>query len=266
MKVVIVTGVSSGIGLATANYFAQKGNHVYGISRSRFSDKNIKHIQADVTDYNAIKKAYQDIFEMEGSIDILINNAGIGISGSIEDTSSIDAKTLLDINFMGVFHSTKAAIPLMRQSGGGKIFNISSAAAFLSIPFQSFYSASKAAINAFSAALANEVNPFNIEVCSICPGDIKTGFTKNRKKNEIDSPCYKNRIDQSVLVMEKDEQNGMDPIVAAKAIYKLSNKKRLPIYHTVGFKYKIFVILSKILPATITNKAIGSIYGFKKDK
>lgn len=79
MKVVIVTGVSSGIGLATANYFAQKGNHVYGISRSRFSDKNIKHIQADVTDLDAIKQAYQDIFEIEGSIDILINNAGIGI-------------------------------------------------------------------------------------------------------------------------------------------------------------------------------------------
>lgn len=266
MKVVIVTGVSSGIGLSIASYFAEKGNHVYGISRSRFSDKNIKHIIADVTDIEAITKAYQDIYEIEGKIDLLINNAGMGISGSIEDSNPEDVKALFDVNFMGVFHSTKAVIPFMRQSGGGKIFNISSVAAFLSIPFQSFYSASKAAINAFSLALANEVSPFNIEVCAICPGDIKTGFTKNRKKNEKNHEAYLDRVEKSVLVMEKDEQNGMDPLIAAKALYQLSKKKRLPALYTIGFKYKIFVILAKFLPTKFTNQMVGSIYAFKKNK
>jgi len=266
MKVVIITGVSSGIGLSIANYFAQKGNHVYGISRSKFSDKNIKHIQIDVTDIEAIKKAYQEIYDIEGRIDILINNAGMGISGSIEDTNPEDANALFNVNFMGVFYSTKAAIPHLRASGGGKIFNISSVAAFLSIPFQSFYSCSKAAINSFTLALANEVSPFNIEVCAVCPGDIKTGFTKNRKKNEIDHPAYKDRVSKSVAVMEKDEQNGMESTVAASAIYKLSNKKRLPIFYTIGFKYKVFVLLAKLLPVKFANQMVGSIYAFKKEK
>jgi short-subunit dehydrogenase len=190
----------------------------------------------------------------------------MGISGSIEDTNPKDATQLFDVNFMGVFYSTKAVIPHMRASGGGKIFNMSSVAAFLSIPFQSFYSSSKAAINAFTLALANEISPFNIEVCAVCPGDIKTGFTKNRRKNVFNHPAYKNRVEKSVLVMEKDEQNGMEPITAAQAIYKLSNRKRLPVYYTIGFKYKAFVILAKLLPAKFANQMVGSIYGFKKEK
>jgi short-subunit dehydrogenase len=266
MKVIIVTGASSGIGLSIAQHLAAKGNNVYGVSRSKIHEKNIKSIQADVTQFEQLQKAYQDIFEVEGKIDILINNAGMGISGSIEDTSYEDAQYLMNVNFMGVFNSTKAVIPLMRKSGRGKIFNMSSVASKLSIPFQSFYSSSKAAVNAFTDALANEVAPFNIQVCSIMPGDIKTGFTKNRKKNAVDSEAYKKRVDKSVAVMEEDENNGMDPEVAARAVHRLVQRKRIPLYYTIGIQYKLIVLLAKILPAKFVNHIVGSIYGFKKDK
>lgn len=266
MKVIVVTGASSGIGYQMASYLGQKGHHVYGISRSKLHDKFVKSIQADVTDLAQLKTAYQDIYDLEGRIDVVINNAGMGISGAIEDTTSEDANYLMNVNFMGVFHSTKAALPYLRKSGRGKIINISSVAGRLAIPFQAFYSSSKAAINAFSEALHNEVSPLGIQVCSVMPGDIKTGFTKNRKKNAFDSECYKNRIEKSVGVMENDERNGMDPMVAAKVIDRLVQKRRMPLYKTIGFKYKVFVFLQKILPAGLVNQLVGMIYAFKKEK
>lgn len=265
-KVIIVTGASSGIGLTVSKYLADKGHHVYGISRSKTHEKNIKSIQADVTNIDQMIKAYQEIFDIEGRIDVLINNAGIGISGSIEDTKTEDVLDLLHVNFMGVFHSTKVVLPFMRETRQGKIINISSVASVLSIPFQAFYSSSKAAINAFSSALSNEVEPFGIDVCVIMPGDIKTSFTKNRRKNDIANPHYEKRINKSVAVMEKDEQNGMDPEVLAKVVEKLIRKKRMPLYKTIGFKYKVFVFLEKVLPRGLTNQVVGKIYGFKKGK
>jgi short-subunit dehydrogenase len=263
-KVIVITGASSGIGLEVAKHLTEKGHRVYGVARSKIHDKYIRSIQADVTDYEQLKQAYQDIFDIEGKVDCLINNAGIGISGSIEYTDIVDAKYMMDVNFMGVFHSTKAMLPYLKKTKKSKLINVSSVAARLSIPFQAFYSSSKAAINAFTESLRIELAPFHIEVCSVMPGDIRTGFTKNRKKNPYEGDDYQKRVDKSVGVMEKDEQNGMDPILAAKVINKLINKNKLPLYKTIGFKYKVFVLLQKILPTKFVNNIVGMIYGFKK--
>ncbi len=264
-KVVVITGASSGIGLEIAKYLYQKEYIVYGIARSKIHDKYIKSIQADVTQYEQLKEAYQAIFDVEGHIDCLINNAGMGISGSIEDTSLEDAKYIMDVNFMGTFHSTKAMIPFLRQSSRAKIINMSSVAGRLAIPFQGFYSSSKAAINAFSESLNIELSPFHIQVCSVMPGDIRTSFTKNRRKNAQEGEHYIKRVEKSISVMEKDEQNGMDAEYAAKVIYKLLRKRNMPLYKTIGFKYKIFVFLQKIMPAKLANQLVGLIYGFKKE-
>ncbi len=266
MKVIIVTGASSGIGLAIAKHLVKKGNRVYGVSRTKIHEKNIRSIQADVTDSKKLKEVYQEIYDNEGRVDILINNAGFGISGSIEDTPSADIESLFNVNFFGVVNSTKAVLPVMRKSGGGKILNISSVASKLTIPFQSFYSSTKAAVNTFSEALANEVAPFKIQVGVVLPGDIKTGFSKNRKKNKVESCCYAKRVELSLGLMEKDEHNGMDPECIAKAVNRLVNKKRIPLYKTVGLKYKVFVLLAKILPAKFVNNLVGSVYAFKKTK
>lgn len=266
MAVVVITGVSQGIGKSTAELFIEKGHKVYGISRSKVEHANLISIQADVTAPKSIEKAISQILEQEQTIDIWINNAGMGISGAIEDTRLEDAAYLFDVNFMGVFTAIKAVLPQMRKQKQGKILNIGSVAGVLTIPFQAFYSASKAAVMSFTDALHNEVSPFGIQVCTILPGDIKTEFTKNRKKNEIEHDVYKNRIQKSLAVMEKDELTGMSSQYAAKVIYKTTMRKHLPLSKTIGFKYKVFVFLKRFLPHKIVNQLIGSIYAFKKEK
>lgn len=266
MKTVVITGATSGIGRSTALIFRDRGYQVYGISRRLGSDEGVKYISADVTDFNSVENAFKQIKEEAGSIDILINNAGMGISGSVENTSTQDAKYIFDVNFFGAFNTMKAVIPYMREQGFGKILNISSVAGKLSIPFQAFYSATKGAINNLTEAIRIEVRPFNIQVMSIMPGDVKTDFTKNRKKNAEDDAHYGKRIEKSISVMEKDEQNGMPSEYAAKVIYKVSQKKKLPLYKTIGFKYKLFVGLSKFLPARFVNFLVGLIYGFTNEK
>jgi short-subunit dehydrogenase len=215
-----------------------------------------------VTDFASLKDAFEKIHNEAGHIDILINNAGMGISGAVEHTSLEDAKYNFDVNFFGVFCTLKAVIPYMRTDGGGKIINISSAAAKLAIPFQAFYSATKAAVNQLTEAVRIEVKPFNIQLCSIMPGDVKTGFTSNRRKNAPVNEIYGDRIEKSIAVMEKDEQGGMPADYAGIIIYKTSLKRKLPLYRTIGWKYKAFIFLSKILPARFVNEVIGSIYGF----
>lgn len=264
MKVVVITGVSSGIGKSLAQHFIAHNHQVYGLSRSKIELKGLQHIKADVTDYAQITQVFQEVMEKEGRIDILINNAGMGISGSIEDTSIEDANYIFQVNMMGVFHSVKAVLPHMRANHFGKIINIGSVAGVLSIPFQGFYSASKAAVLSFSDALANEVSPFGVQVCTILPGDIKTDFTKNRKKNIQEQDVYKTRVHHSLLVMEKDEQAGMSSEYAARVIYRTTMRKKVPLIKTVGPKYKVFVFLKRIVPYKWANQLVGSIYAFKK--
>ena len=180
MKVVIITGASSGIGLECAKMFSQKGYKVYALSRRGGNDHLISHVKCDVTDEKCVKSTFSDIFEKENRIDILVNNAGFGISGAVEFTDTQSAKKQFDVNFFGTVICSKAVLKLMRKQGFGRIINISSMAAPLAIPFQSFYSASKAAVNSFTLSLANEVKPFGISVCALMPGDVKTEFTQNR--------------------------------------------------------------------------------------
>ena len=169
-KVVFVTGGSSGIGLSVCKALHARGCRVYEISRREVQHTDIIHIGADVANEESVRAAASYVTEKEGKIDILINNAGYGISGAVEFTDGKDAKRLFDVDFFGMDSVTRAVLPVMRQNGGGRIVNISSVAAALPIPFQTYYSAVKAAVSAYSLALADEVRPFGIEVLSIMPG------------------------------------------------------------------------------------------------
>lgn len=260
--VIVITGASSGIGLATAQWLADKGHTVYGIARSKVVAKGVSAIQANVTDYEQLKLAYKDIYDIEGRIDVLINNAGMGIAGSIEETSIEDAHYLFQVNMMGVFHSTKAALPYMRDVKHPKIINLGSVAGRFAIPFQAFYSSSKAAIEAFSDALATEVKPLGIQVCTVLPGDIKTSFTQNRRKNKDESYLYRKRVIKSLKVMENDEQNGIDVMDAGKVVGKLVLRKRMPLHKVIGFKYKVFLFLKKIVPDRMAHGIVSMMYGF----
>lgn len=259
-KVVMITGGSSGIGLCTAAALRDRGCKVYELSRRDSEVTGITHIKCDVTDEAQIAAAVGQVMAESGKIDILINNAGFGISGAVEFTDTAEARRLFDVNFFGMVRINHAVLPLMRQQGGGRIVNLSSVAAPVPIPFQTYYSAGKAAVNSYTMALSNEVKPFGITVCAVMPGDIKTGFTAARQKSIVGDDIYGGRITRSVAGMEKDEQTGMDPAEAGAFIASVALKNsRKPLY-TIGFGYKCAVFLTKILPARWLNALIGQLY------
>jgi len=265
-QVVIITGVSSGIGYDLATFLTEKEYIVYGISRSTVNIPSVTHLPGDVTDEEKMQAVIKEIFEKEGKIDILVNNAGMGISGSIEGTNTKDVKNIFNVNFIETFITIKAILPYLRQQNYGKIINVGSVASEFAIPFQAFYSSSKAALKTFGEALHNEVSPYNIKVCTILPGDIKTNFTKNREKNIDEIDAYKTRVLKSIAVMEKDEQKGMTVRYASKQIYKVIKKKRIPLQKTIGNEYKLLLFIKRLLPIKLVNNLIGKIYGFKKEK
>ena len=259
-KVVIVTGGSSGIGLCTALALAQAGCRVYDFSRRDFSHEQIRHISVDVASEAAVKAGVAKVVEAEKRIDAVVNCAGFGISGAVEFTRLEDAKAQFDVNFFGMVNVNKAVLPVMRQNGGGRIVNISSVAAVAHIPFQAYYSASKAAIESYTCALANEVKPFGISVTALQPGDIRTGFTAARRKEQLGDDIYGGRISRSVATMERDEENGMDPHTAGRYIGKITLKKRVKPVYTVGLGYKALSVLCKIMPCSLRNWIVGLLY------
>ncbi len=259
-RVCVLTGGSSGIGKATAELLAKNGFAVYELSRSGTHAEGVVHITAEVMQPDQIRSAVNEVLAAEGRIDLLINNAGFGISGTVEFTDPKDAFTQLNVNFFGALHCIQAVLPTMRAQKSGHIVNISSVAAPIAIPFQSFYSATKSATNSLTLALRNEVKPFGIKVCAVLPGDVKTGFTAARKKSTEGAEIYGSALDHAVRVMEHDEQNGMSPGMVAKAILRVANRKNPPVFTTVGFQYQIFVLLNKLLPASWTNALVGMIY------
>lgn len=259
-KVAIVTGASSGIGRFTAEALHDAGCTVYDFSRRNISSDKIIHIKTDVTDEVNVNFSVKSVFDKEGRIDILVNSAGFGISGAVEFTKTEDAKAQFDVNFFGTDIMCRKVIPYMRKNSGGRIVNISSVAAVAHIPFQTYYSATKAAIESYTSALANEIKPFNISVTVVEPGDICTEFTQSRKKDFDGDDVYGGRISKSVAGMEKDEQKGMSPDFAGRYIAKIALKKNVKPVYAIGFLYKAVALLCKIMPSRFRNSVIGILY------
>ena len=259
-KVCIITGGTSGIGLATARAMHEAGYHVYELSRRETGTDCAVHIQADVTKEETLRAAVDFVLAHEDHIDVVINNAGFGISGAVEFTDTVDAIRQLDVNFFGMVRMNHVVLPVLRKQGYGRIVNLSSVAGSIPIPFQTYYSASKAAINSYTMATANEVRPFGVQVCCVQPGDIRTGFTAARQKNPAGDDVYGGRIARSVAGMERDEQNGMAPEKAGAFIAHVAARKGIRPINTIGLQYKFFCFLVKILPAKTLNWLVGLIF------
>ncbi len=259
-KVAVLTGGSSGIGSATAQMLSEAGYQVYEFSRRGSSRGKIVHITADVTDRISVFRAVEQVLADEGRIDLLVNNAGFGISGAVECTEPADARAQLEVNFFGALNCIQAVLPAMRVQKSGCIINVSSVAASIAIPFQAFYSATKAAVNSLTLSLRNEVRPFGIRACAVQPGDVKTGFTAARKKSASGAEIYGNALAHAVEVMEHDEQNGMPPEAVARAICRAAGSKKPKALYTVGAQYRLFAFIAKVFPATLVNYLVGKIY------
>ena len=258
-KVAVVTGASSGIGAAAAKLLKEKGATVIALNRRETPD--FECIRTDVTDAAAVNAAFDEIIRRHGRADILVCNAGMGISGAAESTPEENVRAIFELNFFGALNCMRAAVPHMREAGGGRMVVVSSVAAEIAIPFQSFYSATKAAVSSLADAMRIELAPFGITVTQVLPGDVRTGFTAARTKNAEDDPAYGDRVAKSVAVMERDEKGGMSPEVIAADIVRLAAVKNPPPRVIGGGKYKLLVALTRVLPRRAVSYIVSKMYG-----
>ena len=259
-KTAIVTGASGGIGREAARIFSENGCTVYDFSRSEKPQEGVRHIPCDVTDEASVKAAVQAVTDERGGVDILVCCAGMGISGAVEFTDPVDSYRQMNVNLFGTDRVVRAVLPHMRRQRSGRLVMTSSVAGVTPIPFQTWYSASKAAINSYAMALANEVRPYGIGVAVVMPGDIKTGFTAARRKSAVGDAEYDGRIARSVSRMEKDEQNGLPAEFAGKIIAKAALRKRPKPLTSTGFVYSFLCTLVKLLPARLAQWVLYQMY------
>ncbi len=263
-KVILITGATSGFGKATAELLTAKGYTVYGTSRQEVRHEKIHFLKMDVRDVNAVKAGIKQIVSAEGGIDVVVNNAGMGIGGSIELATAEEIGLQMETNFMGCVHVCQAVLPVMREQGNGRIINLSSIGGVMGLPYQGFYSASKFAIEGFSEALAAEVRGFGISVVMVEPGDFATHFTASRRNSEqtVKSAAYGESFARSLSLIEKEENGGLEPIVLAKKIEKIIKARRPRLRYVVAnFEQKLSVVLKSIVPG---NWFVGILRGFYK--
>ncbi|AGT44961.1 SDR family NAD(P)-dependent oxidoreductase [Treponema pedis] len=262
-KIAVITGGTSGIGLETAKALIKKDWFVYTVSRRNFNffpEEKSFHFSSDITDETAVKTVFAKIWEREKRLDLLVCAAGFGISGAVEFTDIERAKKQFDVNFFGAFLSLRTAFPYMRMQGFGKILTVGSIAGEIAIPFQAFYSASKAALGKLVEAFNAEASPFGICCSLIMPGDVATPFTEIRNKSEEGNDIYGGRISRSISKMEKDEKGGMSAEKLGAFIAFLAEKKKLKFCYPYNGKYAFLLWLYRILPRSFALFLIKIIY------
>ena len=265
-QVILVTGASSGMGLACATHLAQRGHRVYGTARqpgTASDQQGFQLLRMDVTDEASIASAVAQVMAESGRIDVLVNNAGSGISGAIEETTIEEAQALFDVNFFGVLRTCRAVLPIMRRQGAGRIINIGSLGGRIAVPFQGIYTATKFALEGLTETLRAEVRPCGITVSIIEPGDFHTGFTANRRMVRAcgDDSSYWPAFQKVMRVVESDETNGSDPMLVARLVERIIQAPRPRLRYTVGMMFqRVAGFLKAVLPASVSEWAIMKYY------
>ncbi|GAB4197088.1 MAG: SDR family oxidoreductase [Roseiflexaceae bacterium] len=255
--IALITGASSGLGRAIAARLHQSGWQVFGTSRSvepgARAAEGFALLRMDVDRDESVAAAVQTLLESTGGrLDLLVNCAGFGIAGAVEDTTIEEARRLFETNLFGVWRVCRAVLPAMRQRRTGTIINVGSLAGLISIPFQAAYSASKYAVEGLTEALSAEVRPFGIRVVLVEPGDFRTGFTDRRERVAAQGATYRDRMRTSVAVMEHDERNGADPALAARLVERIASTRRPRLRYVAGPPFAhIVALLKRILPARL---------------
>jgi NAD(P)-dependent dehydrogenase (short-subunit alcohol dehydrogenase family) len=266
-KIVLITGASSGIGRACAAHLADLGHRVYGTSRRPAQDGlPFTMLQMDVTDDTSVQQAIQTILDEQGRIDVVVNNAGIGYGGSVEDTSIEQAHATLETNCFGALRVCHAVLPSMRAQGSGTIINVGSIGGLIGLPYQGLYSASKYALEGMSEALRMEVKRFGVNVVLLEPGDICTEFTANRlsTRSVKEGSVYHEAYARALERIESDERNGAKPKVVARTVSRIVASPSPKLRYFAGpFYEKLAVIVKRLLPAGLFERIVMLNYGLK---
>ncbi len=261
--VILITGITSGFGLAMAKQLSSEGHKVYGTHRRAVEFlPGVTYIQAEATDDAQVEAAVNQVIEAEGRIDVFINNAGMGIGGPLEFNTIEEARRQMDVNWLGMVRFLHFVVPQMRKQGYGKILCFSSIGGLMGLPFQGLYSASKFAIEGYCEALRLETKAFGIKVVLIEPGDFATNFTAQRKSvsNPEAYEVYKTYA-KSLESIEHDESSGLKPEYLAKKISGIIKKKN-PAYNYIisTLEQRLSVFLKAILPPSWFAAILSSYY------
>jgi len=263
-KVVLITGGSSGIGKSVGEFLKGKGFTVYGTSRNpqNYPDSQFPIVALDVIDNKSILNCIEEVISNEGKIDVLINNAGAGITGPIEEIPEAEIKRNFDTNFFGPINVIKAVLPKMRTQNSGLIINVTSIAGYMGLPYRGVYSASKGALELITEAFRMEIKGFNINMTNVAPGDFATNIAAGRYHAPVNSSSpYKESYGNTLKLMDEHVHSGQDPLLMAKAIFKVINSKSPKVHYKVGeFMQKFSIVLKRVLPDKVYEKLLMNHY------
>lgn len=252
-KIAVITGATSGIGRSIAEHLRAQGVKIVNISKDATNTEFFKSYQCDISDDAALTEVIDEVKNF-CQPDFLFCNAGFGTGGTVVNTAVEDIDKLFNVNLIAHVKMVKLLAPSVKD--GGKIFFTGSLASIIPLPYQACYSASKAAIENFSRALATELKSRKIQVCTIMPGDIHTNFTAAR--------IYPEHCDEreahSIAKTKKAELGGDSPDIVGKLAMKLVRKKRIPLRVSVGFGNKLLAVFAKFLPVRLVNFLVEKIY------
>ncbi len=265
-KVVLVTGGSAGIGRAVAAHLANLGYTVYGTSRTadvEMTDDGFRILRMDVTDEAMVKSGMAFIAEKHGKLDVLINNAGLGMTGPLENTSDAEAKMIYDTNVFGVLNTCRHAAPLLRKSQGN-VINITSIGGIFGLPYRGIYCSSKFAVEGISEVLSMEMAPQGIKVSIIEPGDFKTSINENRLTSENVNDDVYPKFSKVVNQINREVSSAQDPIIVARTVERILRSSRPKLrYRAATPMHRLSVGLYKLLPGRLFERIIAGHYGVK---
>jgi NAD(P)-dependent dehydrogenase (short-subunit alcohol dehydrogenase family) len=263
-KVVLITGGSSGIGKSMGEFLHHKGFVVYGTSRNpeRILDSIFPLIALDVRDVGSIHLAVAKVIAISGRLDVVINNAGVGITGPLEEIPMNEIKNNFETNFFGPIEVMKAVLPQMREQKSGLIINVTSIAGYMGLPFRSIYSASKGALELITEALRMEVKSFGIHITNVAPGDFATNIAAGRFHAPLlKGSAYESTYGDTLKTMDEHVDSGSNPNEMAEAVYSIIQSPNPKIHYKVGaFMQKFSIVLKRVLPDIVYEKMLMNHY------
>lgn len=256
--VALVTGASSGIGLATARALRRDGYRVFGTSRKAMADTSdgVTMLVCDVTDDGSVQNLVDDVVSRAGRIDLLVNNAGIGLLGGAEESSAVQAKALFDVNVFGVLRMTNAILPVMRRQRKGRIINLSSILGLIPAPYNALYASTKHAIEGYSESLDHEVRTQGIRVILVEPGVTRTAFEENITRPDHPLPIYDTVRADAEKFMREIVERGDAPEVVAQAVVRAANAATPRRRYTAGKAAGQVRFIRRFLPESFVDRSL----------
>lgn len=262
-SVALVTGASSGIGLVVAQSLAKAGYRVFGTSRKPLPDSSgVTMLVCDVTSQASVDQVVETIIGQAGRIDLVVNNAGVGLLGGAEESSIAQAQRLFDVNVFGVARVVNAVLPIMRRQKSGRIVNMSSMLGVIPSPFNAFYASTKHAIEGYSESLDHEVREFGVRVVLVQPGVTRTAFEENLARVDQPIAVYDTARTRSEALMRQWVEAGDPPQVVADAVVRAASAAKPKLRYPAGKQSNQLVTLRRFIPSAAFDNAVRKYYGF----